>query len=117
MLPANMRGVQYSRNSRARQTFSSPIRNNGNASRQGDSPTFRYWTATVALRLSSPLIFHSNPRLIRVGGSTTKSPGVTALLFCWGFGTKEESIHMIVRRIVFRVIVKSPTQARAQVNR
>src|SRR5215813_12102097 len=104
-----MRGVQYSRYSRARQTFSSPIRNNGNASRHGDSPTFRYWTATVALWLSSPLIFHSNPRLMRVDGSTMKSPGTTALLFRWRVGTYVESNQRIVREAAIRVIMESPT--------
>src|SRR5881398_146828 len=32
------------------------------------SPALRYWTCTDALRLSSPSIRHSNPRLDRVGG-------------------------------------------------
>ena len=36
-------------------------------------------TATTALRLSSPVIFHSKPRDNRVGRSMTKAPGVTAL--------------------------------------
>src|SRR5262245_7129726 len=36
---------------------------------------------TAALRLSSPLIFHSKPRLCSVAGSTMNSPAVTPLLF------------------------------------
>ena len=42
-------------------------------------PLRRYATSTVALRLSSPEISHSNPRQIRVGGSTTNAPARTPL--------------------------------------
>ena len=42
------------------------------------SPCLRYDTSTAALRLSSPSMNHSKPRLISVGGSTTNSPAVTA---------------------------------------
>src|SRR5262245_59933534 len=107
MLPANMRGVQYSRNSRARQTFSSPIRNNGCASRHCDSPAFRYWTAIVALRLLSPLIFHSNARLLSVEGSTLHSPRIIALLFCPSGAVPGQSIQMIVRTATILVIWRS----------
>src|ERR1700735_3096381 len=50
----------------------------GMALRHAASPSLRKETSTLALRLSSPLIGHSNPRLISVGGSITISPGVTA---------------------------------------
>src|SRR5262245_19309144 len=43
------------------------------------SPAFRYDTRTSALRLASPSIAHSKPRLIRVGWSTTNSPGLTRI--------------------------------------
>src|SRR5262245_41791773 len=115
MLPANMRGVQYSRNSLARQTFSSPIRNNGRASRHSDPPALRYRTATVAFRLSSPLIFHSNPRLISVAGSTMKSPEVTALLLCWEPGVYEDDSQKIVRMVSIRNIFNSPGRKLLQV--
>ena len=36
-------------------------------------------TSTVALRLSSPVMSHSKPRQISVGGSTTKCPACTPL--------------------------------------
>src|SRR2546430_1045098 len=38
----------------------------------------RYWTSTVALWLSSPSTYHSNPALMSVVGSTSNSPGLTA---------------------------------------
>ena len=53
------------------------MRASGRPLRQAVSPTFRNDTSTDALRLASPSICHSNPRLIRVGCSTTNSPGVT----------------------------------------
>src|SRR5688572_18535101 len=56
-------------------------RKSGSACRHSDWPRSRYDTATLALRLSSPSIHHSNPRLISVGGSTTSSPASTA--FVW----------------------------------
>src|SRR6478736_5685351 len=55
------------------------MRNNGNALRHLLSPARRYVTATTALRLSSPVIFHSKPSDRSVGRSTTMAPGVTAL--------------------------------------
>src|SRR6187200_2191241 len=56
-------------------------RSSGNASRQS-APRSRNDTATLASRSSSPSIHHSKPRLIRVAGSTTSSPGVTAFVDC-----------------------------------
>src|ERR1700688_1686744 len=50
----------------------------GMALRHSSMPFLRKETSTLALRLSSPVIGHSNPRLISVGGSITISPGVTA---------------------------------------
>ena len=43
------------------------------------SPCWRYDTDTCALRLSSPSISHSKPRLISVGWSMMNSPGLTLL--------------------------------------
>src|SRR5580693_3191449 len=50
-----------------------PMRNSGSPSFHACSPFLRYDTATVALRLSSPSIFHSKPREISVAGSTMNS--------------------------------------------
>src|SRR6185312_7493272 len=58
---------------------SPPMRNRGRAWRHWLLPALRYVTATAALRLSSPLIFHSNPSDLSVGRSMTKAPAVTAL--------------------------------------
>src|SRR5581483_5560914 len=52
-------------------------RSSGRPGFQSAVPCFRYDTSTVAFRLSSPWMNHSNPRLISVGGSTMNSPDVT----------------------------------------
>src|SRR5262245_13780974 len=77
MLPAKRSGTVYSRFSVARNTRSPPMRNSGSACLQSVAPAFRNCTSTVAFRLSSPEISHSNPRQINVGGSTTNAPAST----------------------------------------
>src|SRR5262249_23071715 len=52
-------------------------RRSGSAGFHATCPFFRYWTSTVAFRLSSPSMNHSNPRLINVGGSTMNSFAAT----------------------------------------
>src|SRR5262249_24575573 len=46
------------------------------------SPFFLYETSTLALRLSSPAIFQSNPSERSVGGSTLNSPAVVVFCAC-----------------------------------
>src|ERR1700760_2005807 len=58
-------------------SFCSRIR--GSAAFQALSPFLRYSRATLALRLSSPLIHQSKPAESRVGASTEKVPAVVAL--------------------------------------
>ena len=53
-------------------------RSSGSACFHSVVPCLRYDTSTDALRLSSPSMNHSKPRLISVGGSTMNSPAVTA---------------------------------------
>jgi hypothetical protein len=79
MLPANMFG-ETRLNTFGCVTRSPCSRSSGMPIFHAVSPTFRYDTATCALRLVSPSIGHSNPRLISVGGSTTSSPAVTELV-------------------------------------
>src|SRR5947207_1203326 len=71
MLPANPLGVMYCRAFSL--TRSLPMRSSGNPSFHACSPFLRYETATVALRLSSPSIFHSKPNERSVAGSTMNS--------------------------------------------
>src|SRR6478672_1465319 len=52
----------------------------GRADFQSAAPCLRYETSTDAFLFSSPSTNHSNPRLMRVGGSTMNSPAVTASL-------------------------------------
>src|SRR4030095_16404278 len=54
------------------------MRSIGSARFHCGSPCLRYDTSTAALRLSSPSMNHSKPRLMSVGGSTRNSPAVTA---------------------------------------
>src|ERR1700677_1025256 len=65
-------------------------------------PFFRKDTSTLALRLSSPVIGHSNPRLMSVGGSITISPGVTERLCddtaAWATAPRLRSIARMVRQ-------------------
>src|SRR3954447_15070086 len=77
MLPANMFGETTSSCSPC--LMRSPCsRSIGSACFHAAVPCFRYDTSTDALRLSSPWMNHSKPRLINVGGSTRNSPAVTA---------------------------------------
>ena len=70
----------------------------GGALRHADSPTARNWTATVALRLESPEMAHSKPRLRRVGCSTWKRPAVVAV---WA---ASEAVKTRVRDRFLRII-------------
>ena len=69
MLPANMFG-ETSSNTFGCVTRSPCSRSSGMPVFHALSPALRYETSTFALRLASPSISHSKPRLISVGGST-----------------------------------------------
>ena len=70
MLPANPFGTTYC--SAFSLIRSWPMRRSGSPCLHSASPFLRYDTATLALRLSSPSMRHSNPSDTSVGGSTTK---------------------------------------------
>jgi len=77
MLPANMLGTVTS--SCVPCLMRSPFRrSSGSAGRHPVVPVFRYDTSTDAVRLASPSMNHSKPRLMSVAGSTRNSPAVTA---------------------------------------
>ena len=76
MLPANMFGTTRLKTFRWK-TCSPWSRTSGIPLRQAVSPCFLNETSTLALRLASPSMCHSKPRLMSVGCSTTNSPGVT----------------------------------------
>src|SRR3954452_24236894 len=75
MLPAKRSGTVYG----AHTIRSPPIRSSGMPSVHAVWPEMRYRTSTVALRFSSPVMSHSKPRQISVGGSITNWPVVTPL--------------------------------------
>ena len=107
MLPANMFGSTRL-NTFGWVTRSFCRRTSGMPFFQAVSPALRYDTATDALRLASPSITHSKPRLISVGGSTTRSPGVTRVLGgagVWAMPAAPESTAMEMTAMRARLIM------------
>src|SRR5262249_38286306 len=93
MLPENILGTTQSNGNRGSKglslacggpplTHSRCRRSNGKAFFPCVSPFFRYEASTAAFRLSSPVIFQSNPSDSSVGGSTENSPATVVVCAC-----------------------------------
>src|SRR3954451_9418390 len=111
MLPAKRSGTVYG----ARTIRSPPMRSSGMPSVHAVRPEMRYRTSTVALRFSSPVMSHSKPRQISVGGSITNWPVVTPVPARTGDVTitSASGTRMCFMELLPQLASASPRSARA----
>ena len=83
----------------SRYTRSPPMRSSGSAERQAVVPALRKRTSTVAFRLASPSIAHSNPRFSSVGCSTWKRPGRVAFWACRVEAMKRSNAGALIGKV------------------